>query len=489
MKINDLMMGYYRNGLFDGVVLVSEKGQVIYNKALGLADREWNIPMTVDTKFKIGSVSKVFTAFLILQLVQDGRLSLDGTIADYLPDYAGKQKDRITIRHLLTHTSGVLNSLEPAEEAVKERLHHGLRDLIRYAEGADLVCEPGKEFHYSNFGYSILACIAEKVTGRPFGDLLEEKIFAPVGMHDTREYSDLRIEERLARGYEYKLLTGYENAAYFDASYAAGCGGLISTAEDLFKWHLAFLAGRLLSSPFKESMAEPLKPSPYGNGLEIRTLARGGSGDSLTIAEHSGSVNGFGSYMGQILQDTSLVVVLKNSRSDTYISPAYAPAIGREILSILSGEEVRPPRKSIARHVGLVLGTEGIERALAEYDRVKKDDPGGFSFDESELNALGIELMFRFKRIDEAVRIFEVNMIEFPRSYNAYDSYAYALREKKDYPNSMKYYRKGLEILEKFPGDNRGESVRRDAEKAREWIREMEGTPGSAGPAESRHPR
>ena len=477
-EISNLVTGYHECGLFDGVVLVSEKSRVIYQKAFGIADREWNVPMTVDTKFKIGSVSKVFTALLILQLVQEGIISLDGTVADYLPDYTGKRKEGITIRQLLNHTSGVLNSLRPEEEAVKERLHHDLRDLIRYAEEGDLASEPGKEFHYSNFGYSILACIAERVTGRSFGELLEERIFNPAGMRDTSQYSGAGIEERLARGYEYRLLKGYENAAYFDPSYAAGCGGMISTAADLFEWHRALLDGRLLGNELRETMVVPLKPSHYGYGWEIRGRARGGSKDSLTIAEHSGSVNGFGSYIGWIVQDPILVVVLKNSRSDTYISPAYAPAIGREILSILMGEEVRPPRKSIARKIALTLGAGGVESAVAEYYRIKRNDPGHYSLDESELNSLGIELMFRFRRIDDALRIFETNMIEFPRSYNACDSYAYALMEKKDYPNSIKYYRKGLEVLAKYPEENTGESVRRDAGKALESIREMEAKAG-----------
>jgi CubicO group peptidase (beta-lactamase class C family) len=476
-QIDALINAYHGNGQFDGVVLVSEKGQIIYRKAFGIADREWNVPMTVDTKFKIGSVSKVFTAFLILQLVQDGIISLDGTISDYIPDYQGRQKDRITVHQLLTHTSGIINSLPPGEEAVKERLHHDLRQLIRYAEEADPAGEPGKEFHYSNFGYAILACIAEKVTRKPFDVLLNEKIFRPIGMNDTKQHSDTAVEERLARGYEYKLLKGYENTTYFDNSYATGCGGLISTADDLFKWHQALLNGRLLSKGLRDKMIEPVKPFHYGYGWEVRTQAPGRSGDTLKIAEHSGSVNGFGSYMAQIPGDGSLVVVLKNSRADTYISPAHATAIGQEIISILYGGDVPLPKKSIARHIGLVVGRDGPETAEREYDLIKQTGFEGYAHDESELNQLGIELTFRFKLLDEALKIFEINMIEFPRSYNAYDSYAYVLMQKNDRRNSIKYYKKGLEILRKFPDENRGESVRRDAEKALEWIKEMGGNP------------
>jgi CubicO group peptidase (beta-lactamase class C family) len=217
-KIDTLMTRYGSDDLFNGVVLVAQKGCVIYQKAFGTADRDWNIPMTIDTKFRIASLSKAFTAFLVMLLVQDGLLSLDGTIADYIPDYSGKAKDRITIHQLLTHTSGLIGNLKPEDEAVQERLFHDLRNVVKYAENADLICEPGTEFHYSNFGYNILAYIAERITGRPFGELLEERIFKPNGMKDTVQAVDTQVICRLARGYEYKLLSGYENSISFDNS-------------------------------------------------------------------------------------------------------------------------------------------------------------------------------------------------------------------------------------------------------------------------------
>ncbi len=474
-RIDALMKAYNSNGQFDGVVLVAKQGQVIYKQALGLADRDWDIPMTIDAKFRIASLSKAFTACLILQLVQDGLISLDGTISEYIPDYNGRGKDRITIHHLLTHTSGVLESLPPEVEVVKERLHHELRDLIRYAEEADLYAEPGTAFHYSNFGYNILAYIAERVTGRPFDALLQERIFEPLGMNDTKQYVDTQVEERLARGYEYKLLNGYENATYYDNAHTVGCGGLISTAGDLYLWHRALFSDQLLPGELKKKMYEPTEHGQYGYGWGIRRKVPAGSPDTLDIVEHSGSVNGFGSYIAQILQDTSLVVVLKNSREDTYISPAFAPGIGDQIISILYGEDVPLPTASIGRHVALYLGQYGFDRAREEYYDLKKRDFEHFSFDESELNKLGIELLFRFNRVDDAASVFEINMTEFPRSYNTYDSYAYALMQKQDYKSAIKYYREGLKILKKYPKENAGEQVQKDAQQARQYIKEMEG--------------
>lgn len=474
LKIDTLMTAYCRNGQFDGVVLVSEKGQIIYKKAFGIADREWNIPMTVDTKFKIASLSKSFTALIILQLVQEGLIRLNGTIADYFPDYSGKQKERITIHQLLTHTSGILGSIKPEEEAIKERLHHSLRDLIKYAEEAELYCDPGSEFHYSNFGYNILAYIAERVTHKPFDVLLKERIFEPVGMVDTKQYVDTQIEERLAKGYEYQLLNGYENAGYFDNSHTVGCGGLISTVDDLNKWHRALLTDQLVSNGLKEKMYKATKEGQYGYGWGVNHKVVGHSNDTLNIVEHSGSVNGFGSYMAQILSDTTLVVVLKNSRDDSYISPAYAPNIGQEIISILYGEKVALPKKSIARHIAVYIGREGFDKAKDEYYRTKKTEFEDYSFEESELNKLGIELLFRFNRIDEALKVFEMNMSEFPKSYNTYDSYVYVLMQKKEYASAIRCYRQGLKMLQLHPEENKSDQVQKDAQKALEFIKEME---------------
>ena len=210
-KIDQLVNSYYQNGIFNGAVLVSQKGKVIYKRAFGLADREWNIPNTTDTKFKIASLSKAFTALAMMQMVSEGEISLNGKIKDYIPDYSGQSGDSITIHQLLTHTSGIQSNLDPKEELIRQRLYHELREMVHYAETSKLLFKPGSSFGYSNFGYNILAYIIQTVSGKPYAEVLKEKIFEPAGMNSTGQYDNSLVETRLAKGYEYKLIYGYRN--------------------------------------------------------------------------------------------------------------------------------------------------------------------------------------------------------------------------------------------------------------------------------------
>jgi CubicO group peptidase (beta-lactamase class C family) len=474
-KIDRLITAYYQNGVFNGVVLVSQKNKIIYKKAFGIADREWDIPVTIDSKFKIASLSKSFTAMLILQLIDKGRIRLDGSIKEYCPDYQGMLGDSITIHQLLTHTSGIRSNLDPEEEAIQERIPHSLREMVKYAESADLLFKPGSGFSYSNLGYNILAYIIEQVSGKSYEIALKENILDPAGMNNTSQFNNDRIEKKLVRGYEYKLLYGYENAVMFDHSYTVGPGGMISTAEDLYRWDQALYSDVLLRGDLKVKMFTPHSSVKSGYGWFINKRKFPGSGDSVVIADHSGSINGFGAYMARLLSDSSFVVVLKNQRSDTYIDPAFAPDIGQQIISILYGEDVNLPKRSIARHIASLIGNKGVDSAIAEYYGIIKSDPGNYLTDEPELNKLGIELYFKFKMTNEALKIFEVNMLQFPRSYNTYDSYAYVLMQKGDYQNSIKYYNTGLEMLQKYPETNDLNAVKKDSEQALIYIKEMEG--------------
>jgi CubicO group peptidase (beta-lactamase class C family) len=468
------MTAYYRNGAFTGTVLVAKKREIIYKKAFGLADREWNTQITTDTKFKIASISKPFTALLVLKLSEEGKLNLENTITDYIPDYKGKDGDLITIHQLLTHTSGILTSLDQTEESIQERLHHSLRDMVKFAESADLYFKPGTGFRYSNLAYNILAYIVETVTGKAFEDVLKEKIFDQAGLINTRHFKNANIENNIAKGYEYKLIYGFENASAYDDSYPVGPGSLISTAEDLYLFDQALYTNHLISESYKTMMFTPASKGNYGYGWFITRKKINQEKDSILIADHSGSINGFGSYIARIMTDSSLVIVLKNQRSDTYIDPAFAPEIGSQIISILYGDEVDIPVKSIAKHIASRIGKEGVDSAIAEYKRIKRNDFTNYSFKESELNRLGIELYFKFKMADEALKIFELNMQEFPKSYNTYDSYAFILHEKGDYRNSIKYYSKGLEILKNHPEANDLSAVKKDADQALVYIKEMQ---------------
>jgi len=185
-QIDELMSLYHKYQQFNGAVLVADHGKVIYKKGFGPANMEWNIPNEPDTKFRLGSITKQFTAALILQLVEQGKIKLDGKVSDYLPDYRKDTGARMTIHQLLSHTSGVPNyTAQPGFFANISRNPFKVDDFVKKYASGDLEFEPGAKFNYSNSGYFILGAIIEKVTGKPYEKVLQEKILDPLGMKNT----------------------------------------------------------------------------------------------------------------------------------------------------------------------------------------------------------------------------------------------------------------------------------------------------------------
>jgi CubicO group peptidase (beta-lactamase class C family) len=233
-KIDELLLSYHANGQFNGSALVAESGRVIFKKGYGLANMEWGIPNTPDTKHRLGSITKQFTAMLVLQLVEKGKLKLDGKITDYLPDYRKDTGERVTIHHLLTHTSGI-----PSYTGLPKFFDEVSRDPYPVAEFVKKYCsgnlefEPGSKFAYNNSGYFLLGAIIEKVTGKPYEAVLKEQILDPLGMKDTGYDRHGTVLPKRAAGYS-KTLLGYENAPYLDMSLPYAAGSLYSTIEDLY---------------------------------------------------------------------------------------------------------------------------------------------------------------------------------------------------------------------------------------------------------------
>ena len=175
-KIDEVMTAASKYRLFNGSVLVAENGKVIYKKGLGMANMEWNIPNAPDTRFRLGSITKQFTAALVLQLVDQGKIKLDGKLSDYLPAYRKDVGEKVTIHQLLNHTSGIPSYTGLAkflEEA--SRNSYTVDDFVKKYASNDLEFEPGSKFAYNNSGYFLLGAIIEKVTGKTYEQALKEK--------------------------------------------------------------------------------------------------------------------------------------------------------------------------------------------------------------------------------------------------------------------------------------------------------------------------
>jgi CubicO group peptidase (beta-lactamase class C family) len=479
-RIEAVLRGYAEAGHFSGCVLVARGDEVLFEGAYGPANREWAIPLTTDTRFLVGSVSKGLTAVTVLQLVQAGKLSLETRLSEILPEFPSEQGERITIRHLLTHTSGIGHYDQvPEFERSLERLPHTPAEMIRYIGGIGLLFQPGERFGYSSFGYDLLAFACERQEGRPFAEILRERVFAPAGMSRTRLVDFRSIEERRASGYEYDLVPGFQNASFFDGSNAVGGGGVLSTVGDLHRWVRALSTGRLLGEPWRSEalrgQARVDASRAYGYGWFVSPRPDGRAGE----AWHTGSTNGFASFLSFSPADGHLIVLLSNVRSNVLGGNRRykLETLRDDIRFALEAPPPPPPLRSAAMEVARVALDEGGGPAADAYRRLKRD-PGVYCFDELEVNSLGLQLFFKAGRPADAIAVLALNIEEHPESYNVYDSLGYVLHKEGRTAEAVDVYRRGFAVFDAHPQAN--ESYRADFERAVKLVADLEGQPAGA---------
>ncbi|MCK5146153.1 beta-lactamase family protein [bacterium] len=332
-KIDEFISKAYEYKILNGVIQIVEKDVVIYSKAIGLANMEWNVPHRMDSKFKLASVSKQFTCMLILQLVDEGKINLDGKITDYLPDYPAKQGSKISIRNLMNHTSGIPNfsTLENwySELWVKE---YSNREFLELFKNLDLEFEPGSRFNYSNSGYRILATIIEKVYANPFAKVMNEKIFEPLNMTNSGCIDINTIVPQMASPYEYWNFR-FTRSDYSSPTTVLGAGSVYSTVNDLWKWHKALINSTLISKKMtNEMMSMQIKirnEFGYGFGLFVGNVTI--NGRRHDYIGHTGAYPGFNSLYAWFPQSERFILVLNNT-GHTRLN-----FIRNEIMKILEG--------------------------------------------------------------------------------------------------------------------------------------------------------
>lgn len=326
-RIEKLITAYESDERFSGAVLAVEGDSLIFEGAFGFANREWKIPNTLDTRFRIASISKPFTQILVLQQVEDGNLELDDVIADYIPEYSGPGADVITVEQLLTHKSGVTGEWAVRDLDDIERHFYTKERLIELIAGYDLWFEPGSRWGYSNFGYSLLAIILERASGQTYAELLEKRICEPAGMENTIVDVTDEIIDRRAAGYHFIPKVGIVNAPLLDMSFVFGGGHLMSTVRDLYRWNRALMAGVFLNEEHTEFMLDAAREKdPVGK------LRR-----KIDVIRYGGSINGFLCSTHSYTQDDRFVVVLSNLKD---VSGKELPStfdVAREIAAAMYG--------------------------------------------------------------------------------------------------------------------------------------------------------
>ncbi len=289
---------------------VAQADSILFVDGFGLADAELNVPATTDTVYRIGSVTKEFTAAAILLLVEDGRVDLDAPISEYLRDYP-EHAESVTVRHLLQHTSGVKDFTRLPGYRKERPLEVTQSDVLERFQHLPLEFTPGVKHRYCNSGYFLLALIIEKVTGKTYREFLEQRLFLKLGLRQTFCDRAARIIPGRASGYT-KWGGRLRNAPFIDLNQTVGAGNLASTVTDLIVWQRDIMKHRLIRSESITAMTSKGrqtdgKPFNYGFGIRPAKL------DGKTVFRHGGGISGFRADVAYYPDSDLTIAVLANS--------------------------------------------------------------------------------------------------------------------------------------------------------------------------------
>lgn len=343
--VNDYTISYADTGDYSGCILITKQDSVIFENCFGFADHSLKIPNETNTKFKIGSVSKQFTAAAILILEQKGLLTTNDTLSKFFPDHANSA--RVTIHQLLTHTSGITDIYNVPEFNKLSNQKRSIAELSEIILNSKLEFEPGSKYQYSNGGYAVLANIIEIVSGKPYQDFLTENIFQPLKMTATGHHGIDEVVPDMAIGYE---PTGYDEVKItdpLDPELFKGSGSLYSTVSDLNTWINSIKNRTLLT---KASYDKFLKNygNNYGYGISVYE-----SYDQHVFG-HDGRINGFIADYLHYNESDITVIILGN------IQTGVADFFRRDVAAIVFDKDYKSSAKTIPAQEGMIINKEKI---------------------------------------------------------------------------------------------------------------------------------
>jgi CubicO group peptidase (beta-lactamase class C family) len=466
-RIDDLVNDYVAHDQFMGTVLVAEKGKVVFAKGYGLADVDRNRPNTPETKFKIGSITKQFTAMLVTQLVEEGRIRLENTISDFIPEFPADIGKVITVEMLLNHSSGLRlpEGIEKYYYASKK--DEFLQEFIKQQSEEGLRFDPGKGYAYSNAGYYILGLIIEKVTGKSYEEVLREQILEPLSMGDTGCSRKGEVLENEAVSYAKlpdRTITWNEEMHSYDPGVVQfSAGSMYSTVGDLLKFSLAISSHKLLSSPYTEIFlkmrnVKSRPPIPdisqehaqelfgiYGNGFagEISVIEDPDTGKKQTLFWHDGTCKLFKAYHYHFSGHDRVIIILSNSgficQGDEMVMKIH------RLLDKKPTDHIRF-KHSLSQYISEEIAMHaGIPAAVGEYLRLV-DDTERFVVPGEDYMIYHGRQFTEMGDLDSAILILQTGVSRFPQSWQAYDALGDAHMLKKDSAAAIQSFKKSLEL-------------------------------------------
>jgi CubicO group peptidase (beta-lactamase class C family) len=342
---------FAETGNFTGAVLVGRKDKVLFRHAYGMANYELQVPNSPATCFHIASVSKPFTAMAILQLEERGRLSVGDAVSRFVPDFPNG--DRITLEHLLTHTSGIPNVNDLLDYDTFARSPHTVEQLVAKFSSLPFDFAPGSNYHYSNSNYNLLALILEKVSGESYRDYVRKHILDPAGMQNTGHNGQaLRLIPLASSGYEPAGINSYEKAPYLDWSNKTGNGSLYSTVDDLYRFDRALNTDTLQKAVTRQKYFVEGRGNRFGWFNRKRGARR--------VMSSNGRSPGFTAQLDRFPDDDVTVIVLSNSYATVSQDP-----IATGLAAIVFGEQ--PEKPPVLRAVAIPQTTLASSTGQYQY--------------------------------------------------------------------------------------------------------------------------
>lgn len=387
---------------FSGTVLVTRNGAVLLKKAYGLADYEWKIRNTIDTKYSLASVTKQFTATAILQLVDKKQLSLTDKLNKFFPSFP--KGDSISIHLLLCHMSGLqmdydelyLNKVAITNEEVKSHVIQKdittQNDALKYIEEKTLLFSPGSNTAYSNIGYYLLARIIENVSNKSYADYLKENIFEKCKMNNSGVITNDGLINKKARNYM-RAENKYLNNPYINWEFNIGHDGIYSTVEDLALWDKALYGTTILSTEMKQLMFTSYNNQNWGYGFMINPFYNHGH----QLIAHDGGFFGAMTSLNRFTDDKIFVTVLSNNQSLSHI-------IAYGLAAITFEKEVELPYKHYPTHIDASIFDKYVGKYGENIEILKIDDKLYYNSEEIQLIP---ESRTKFFRADNNERTIE----------------------------------------------------------------------------------
>ncbi|WP_426338952.1 serine hydrolase [Pseudoduganella sp. S-14] len=442
--IDRLAKRYHSLGQLDGAVLVADHGKVVYHRAFGLANREWKIPHTTDTVFRVASLTKQFTATLVMQLAEQGKLRLGDPIGKYVPELDSGIGRRVTLHHLMNHTSGIVDYANyPGFWANRLGEKVPKADFLAIIN-RPLEFEPGSQGHYSSSNYTLLGWVIEKQTGKTYSEALDSMILHPAGMQRTAYDAPDRIIPRKASGYV-RALGEYRPADPLWIPNVGAGGGVASTTGDFFRLDRALAGNTLLKPESKRQMFTAYVKDDvwgdlgYGYGWLVgtRTIA----GKPRLVHEHGGNANGFRTLVTRYPEDGKLVVIFLNEGNGNKGPEIYR--MRRDFTDVLYGQAVAQPKPSLndvlaaeIRHAGSDAALARFKILLAQSDTPEDGDALNrlaYQYAEAGQAATGIAILQRASEL-------------FPRDGNLHDSMGELYLALGENAKAITAYRRALQL-------------------------------------------